>query len=75
MAQHSVFLRLKLQLAANDMTVVDVTQDWFWEGNVVEAIASFLERNGWLIVSKANTHAKERGVDIHATKDRQGLAC
>jgi hypothetical protein len=47
---------------------MDVTTDWFWEGNVVEALALFLAGEGWQIVSKANTHSKERGVDIHATR-------
>jgi len=49
---------------------MDVTADWYWEGNVVEAIARHLEGDGWAIVTKANTHSKERGVDIHA--DRNG---
>jgi hypothetical protein len=45
---------------------MDVTTDWYWEGNVVEAIGRFLESSGWVILNKANTHSKERGVDIHA---------
>lgn len=52
---------------------MDVTADWFWEGNVVEAIAEFLIGEGWTIVAKANTHSKERGVDIHAMKNGQVL--
>jgi hypothetical protein len=47
---------------------MDVTTDWYWEGNVVEAIARHLIHNGWSIVGKANTHSKERGVDVYATK-------
>lgn len=47
---------------------MDVTTDWYWEGNVVEAIARFLEREDWTIVAKADTHSKERGIDIQATK-------
>jgi hypothetical protein len=46
----------------------DVTADWFWEGNVVDSLASYLSASGWTIESKANTHSKERGVDIHASK-------
>lgn len=42
---------------------VDVTGDWFWEGNVVEAIARFLADEGWTIVGKADPHSKERGVE------------
>jgi hypothetical protein len=52
---------------------MDVTADWYREGNVVEAIARHLERGGWSIVTKANTHSKERGVDIHADKDGRTL--
>ena len=54
-------------------SIMDVTADWYWEGNVVEAIARHLERGGWAIVTKANTHSKERGVDIHADKDGRTL--
>lgn len=52
---------------------MDVTKDWFWEGNVVEALARHLESDGWSIVAKADTHTKERGVDIHAIKKRLTL--
>ena len=48
---------------------MDVTADWFWEGNVVDALARFLANEGWEIVNKADTHSKERGVDIHATRE------
>jgi hypothetical protein len=48
---------------------MDVTEEWYWEGNVVEAIAQFLAQGGWTIISKADTRSKERGVDIHARKD------
>lgn len=47
--------------------ITDVTKDWFWEGNVVNALERHLTRRGWSIVSKADTHSKERGVDIHAS--------
>src|SRR5437762_924499 len=43
--------------------------DWFWEGNVVEAIVRHLIQEGWAIVSKADTYSKEAGVDIHATRN------
>jgi len=52
---------------------VDVTTDWFWEGNVVDAIARFLAKDGWTIIGKADTHSKERGVDIHAMRNGQTL--
>lgn len=47
---------------------MDVTKDWYWEGNVVETLAKHLEAQGWTILTKANTHSKERGVDIHAER-------
>jgi hypothetical protein len=52
---------------------MDVTTDWFWEGNVVEALAGYLSKEGWEIINKANTHSKERGVDIHASKNGMNL--
>lgn len=52
---------------------MDVTADWYWEGNVVEAIASFLAQEGWMIVGKADTHSKERGVDIQASRNGRML--
>ena len=38
---------------------MDVTADWYWEGNVVEAIARFLAQDGWTIVGKADTRSKD----------------
>jgi len=52
---------------------MDVTADWYWEGNVVEAIARFLTQDGWAIVGRADTHSKERGVDIQATRHGRTL--
>lgn len=52
---------------------LDITEDWYWEGNVVDTIAHFLAQKGWTIISKANTRSKERGVDIHASRDGRAL--
>lgn len=52
---------------------MDVTTDWFWEGNVVDTLADFLTRDGWRIVGKAHTHSKARGVDIHAARNGRTL--
>jgi hypothetical protein len=52
---------------------VVVTDDWFWEGNVVAASARFLQATGWNIVSITDTHNKEQGVDISAKKDGHAL--
>jgi hypothetical protein len=48
-------------------------EDWFWEGNVVAAVASFLKQNGWSIESIADTEKREAGVDIRATQARRVL--
>ncbi len=53
--------------------MTDVTSDWFWEGNVVEAITRFLMQDGWTIEAKADTHSKERGVDIRASRNGRTL--
>jgi hypothetical protein len=47
---------------------VDVTTDWFWEGNVVNALAHHLAGKGWKIESQEDTHSRERGVDRQASK-------
>jgi hypothetical protein len=52
---------------------MDGTADSYWDGNVVEAIARYLERDGWSIVTKADTRSKERAVDIHAAKSGRTL--
>ncbi len=52
---------------------MDVTSDWYWEGNVVDAVADHLSREGWQIVGKADTRSKEPGVDIHATRGTSTL--
>ena len=46
---------------------MDATSEWYWEGNVVDAVAQHLLLTGWRIVSKADTHSRERGEDIRAT--------
>jgi len=48
---------------------VDVTADWFWEGNVVNALAHSLAGKGWKIESQADTRSKERGVDLRASRE------
>jgi hypothetical protein len=52
------------------MTVIT---DWYWEGNVADAIANGLAKQGWTIVSKADTESKARGIDIHAVKEKRSL--
>jgi hypothetical protein len=49
---------------------MDVTTDWFWEGNVVDALSRSLASKGWNIESCADTRSKQRGVDLRAS--RQG---
>ncbi|WP_147418769.1 hypothetical protein [Sphingobium terrigena] len=51
-------------------TTVDVTRDWFWEGNIADAVAGFLLADGWLIQSKADTRTKERGIEFTPAKAR-----
>lgn len=52
---------------------MNATNDWYWEGNIVDAIANFLEKDNWVIISKANAHTKQRGVDLHAVKNGRML--
>ena len=52
---------------------MNVTSDWYWEGNVVRVIATYLEREGWKMLGQANTLSRERGVDIQAQKGEKTL--
>ena len=47
--------------------------DWFWEGHVVDAVERHLAETGWVIVSKADTASKARGIDLHAERNGQTL--
>jgi len=52
---------------------VNVQTDWFWEGNVVNALERALTENGWRIESKADTQSKQQGVDLLASKEDRKL--
>jgi hypothetical protein len=52
---------------------LDVTDHWYWEGNVVRAVKNHLLDAGWEILSEANTYTKERGVDLHARRSSTNL--
>lgn len=47
---------------------MDVTSDWFWEGNVVAALAKHLEAEGWSVDCIADTASKAQGVDLQARR-------
>lgn len=47
----------------------NATDDWFWEGNVTDAVAAYLKATGWTILSQADTRSRARGVDLHASKE------
>lgn len=53
--------------------MLDVTTDWFWEGNVVSALSIGSSSKGWKIERRADTHSKERGVDLEATRGSETL--
>lgn len=48
--------------------------DWFWEGNVQDAIKSHLTKEGWTIREESDTASQERGVDLVAVLDDRVLA-
>ena len=52
---------------------MDVTNEWYWEGNILDAVIDYLVEGGWTIVSMADTYAKEHGEDIRALKDGRAL--
>jgi hypothetical protein len=49
------------------------TADWFWEGNIVEALARQFLPLGWSVVSQADTHSRARGTDLHLRREGRDL--
>ena len=56
-----------------EMRAEEADTDWFWEGNVQNAVVTFLRSEGWRIVGTADTASKQRGVDILADKEGRTL--
>lgn len=54
-------------------SVPDATKEWFWEGNVTDAVAKYLREQGWRVLSQADTRTKERGLDLHASRNNQEI--
>ena len=50
-----------------------VMADWYWEGNVVAALARALAADGWTIRRMADTGRREQGVDLVAVSGRRTL--
>ena len=46
--------------------ITDTTKEWFWEGNVTDAVAKYLVERGWKVLAQADTRTKEQGLDLHA---------
>jgi hypothetical protein len=44
------------------------TTEWFWEGNVQQALIAHLMRDGWRIEAQADTASGQHGVDVVARK-------
>jgi hypothetical protein len=57
------------QLKKNGVPELPLPTDWYWEGNVVDAVVRYLSTAGWTVISKADTNSRERGIDVHAVKD------
>lgn len=50
-----------------------MSNDWYWEGNVVKTVSAYLQKEGWTIKQTADTEAREAGVDIQAQKGNEVL--
>jgi hypothetical protein len=57
-----------------DLTPLADDREWFWEGMVQAVLIRELERIGWVIESKADTHTRESGVDVLARRGDRTLA-
>ncbi|MGH8901999.1 MAG: hypothetical protein ACRDYA_10025 [Egibacteraceae bacterium] len=47
-----------------------MSQDWFWEGNILGAFTRYLERQGWQVVPMAQV---EQGLELAARRDGREL--
>jgi hypothetical protein len=50
-----------------------MSEDWFWEGNVVAALVAHLTREGWSIRYVADTSLREHGADVTARRGDEHL--
>src|SRR5439155_18066398 len=50
-----------------------VTEEWWWEGNVVKVLAKYLESNGWTVRSVADTATGAPGADLEVTQGNRTL--
>jgi hypothetical protein len=76
---HNVLNIYKKDNFANtiDFNYLSINDDnknrWCWEGNIQNIIACYLEKNGYSIISTADTMSKQRGKDIVAEKEGQEI--
>lgn len=59
--------------AGGEASETDRPADWFWEGNVQDAVVAWLIGQGWHIDQLANTARRDRGHDIEASKGTHRL--
>lgn len=50
-----------------------MSQDWFWEGNILLALARYLERQGWQITSTAEGGSADQRMGLVARRDDREL--
>lgn len=50
-----------------------MSDEWYWEGNVVKTVCKYLQQEDYEIQQVANTETRERGVDIKAKKGEETL--
>jgi hypothetical protein len=58
---------------ANGGPAGDFTADWYWEGNVIIALARSLEAEGWTVRRTADAGRREQGVDLVAVSGGRTL--
>lgn len=47
--------------------------EWYWEGHVQDRVQDHLIREGWMLLSSADTASQETGVDLVMERDGQRL--
>ncbi len=64
------YARTTVRVARSERHAPGLYHDqWFWEGNVQDAMRAYLLKEGWTIPRQADTASKEPGDDLVATRD------
>jgi hypothetical protein len=55
-----------------ELVPVQEPEPWFWEGNVQQAVKTYLVADGWRIEFEADTRSRQQGKDLEASRLSSG---